>query len=113
MRFFGAESIYDMSRTGLPRFEGSAAIRAFLEDWYGAYQQAEDELHEIVDLGHGIVLAAVRERARPLGSPEHAEVNATYALVAEWRDEVAVRVTAYLDIVEARAAARRLAEERA
>ena len=112
MRFFCPGSIYDMSRFGLPVFEGYPAIRSFIEDWYGSYQQADDDLQEIIELGNGVVFAAVRETARPSGSPEHAHVHADYSLVIEWTGAKAARVTAYRDIDEARGAARRLAVER-
>jgi hypothetical protein len=51
-----------------------------------------------------------RQHARPIGST--APVQAREALVTEWVEGWAVRVTVYLDIDEARAAAERLAEER-
>jgi len=66
MRFFGPGSVYDMSPVGLQAFEGAAAIRAFLEDWYGSYQEANDELREIVDFGNGVVFVSVRETAERL-----------------------------------------------
>src|SRR5271166_610079 len=112
MRFIGPGSVYDMSRLGLPAFEGSAAIRSFLEDWYGSYQAADDELRETRDLGNGIVFVAVRETARPSGSPATAQVHAVYGLVLEWTQGKAARVIAYPDIDDARAAAERLAEDR-
>ena len=112
MRFFGPQSVYDMSRFGLPVFEGYPAIRSFIEDWYGSYQEADDDLQEIVGLGNGVVFSAVRETARPSGSPEHARVHAEYSVVVEWTGAKVARLTAYRDTDEARAAARRLVVER-
>jgi len=112
MRFFGGEPVYDMSMMGLSVFEGTTAVRSFVADWYRSYGQADDDLYEIVDVGNGVVFAAVRETARPAGSPAHAEVHADYGLVVVWKDGKATRVTPYPDVDEARAAADRLAQER-
>jgi len=37
-----------------------AAIRGFLEDWLGAYEEYEIEAEEILDLGNGVVLFVIR-----------------------------------------------------
>src|SRR4051794_10793874 len=34
-------------------FEGRAAIRSFLEDWFGTYEELEIGLEEVRDLGNG------------------------------------------------------------
>jgi hypothetical protein len=112
MRFFAPESVYDLAAFGLPTFRGYAAIRDFIEDWYSSYQRADDELREIVEVAPGIVFVAVRETARPSGSPEHAQVSHSYGMVVEWSDGAASRVTGFPDIEDARAAAEQLAQER-
>jgi hypothetical protein len=112
MRFFGPDSVYDLHAFGLPIFRGYEAIRGFIEDWYSSYQQADDELLEIAELAGGVVFVAIRETARPSGSPEHAQVSQSYGLVVEWRDGTASRVTGFPDIEAARTHAERLAEER-
>ena len=49
-------------------------------------------------------------RGRPAGSSGFVEFR--YASVSTWTDGIIERVTTYTDIDEARAAAKRLAEER-
>ena len=43
-------------------FEGQAAIRAFVEGWFGVYEELEFKLEEVHDLGNGVVLAVVAPR---------------------------------------------------
>jgi prophage DNA circulation protein len=57
-----------------------------------------------------VTFAVHRQHARPIGST--APVQTREAQVTEWVEGRVMRVTAYLDIDEARAAAERLAEER-
>src|SRR3954470_1725698 len=40
-------------------FDGRAAIRSFLEDWFGAYEELKFGLEEVRDLGNGVVFAVV------------------------------------------------------
>jgi hypothetical protein len=58
-----------------------------------------------------VTLAIAHMSGRPVGSS--AQVQLEYASVAEWTDGLMARVTQYTDIDEARAAAERLAQERA
>jgi ketosteroid isomerase-like protein len=104
------DGIYDPSPNGLGVFEGPAAIRGFLEDWWGAFEELRFELEEVLDLGNGVVFAVVLQAARPAGSTGF--VRAREAYVYEWVDGLIARVTIYLDIDEARAVAERFAEER-
>ena len=46
-------------------FEGQAAIRAFVEGWFGMYEELEYKLEEVHDLGDGVVFAVVFQEARP------------------------------------------------
>src|ERR1700730_1749405 len=83
------------------------------EDWLGAYEEYEMEPEEIVDLGNGVVFVAVRLTARPIGSAGSALVRRR-PLVFVWVEGMVARVTAYADSLdEGRAAAERLAQERA
>jgi ketosteroid isomerase-like protein len=110
MRFYGPDSVYDMSRMGMGVFEGYEAIRGFLEDWHSSYDEYEDEMQEILDLGDGAVFVVVRQNARPSGSPAHARLHDVYGYIFLWEDGRVARATVYPDIEEARAAAERLAE---
>jgi ketosteroid isomerase-like protein len=110
MRFFAPASVWDMSQGGLGVIEGREAIRAFFEEWRGAYEDYEQEAEEIQDLGNGVVFAVFVQCGRPVGSTGWVEFRD--ARVWLWADGLIQRVTTFLDIDEARAAAERLAEER-
>jgi len=66
--FFAADAVFDLSQVGLARIEGLQAIREFLEEWWGAYEEFEAETEEVVDLGNGVTLATISQAGRPLGS---------------------------------------------
>src|SRR6476620_5823009 len=99
-----------MSQPFPATFEGVAAIRGFVEDWLGNYEDYLAEAEEILDFGDGVVFVAYREVARPVGSEGNLERRQAQVLLSvEGR---VVRATTYTDIDQARAAAERLAEER-
>ena len=111
MRFFSADAVVDMSDMALGTFEGAAAIRGFLEDWWGTWGDHLVEDEEMVDLGHGVVYTHAREAGRLVGSDGYVEQHRGWVFV--WVNRMIERLTAYLDIDDARAAAERIAEERA
>jgi ketosteroid isomerase-like protein len=104
-----ADGVYDTSH-GLGTYVGPVAIRGFLEEWWGAFEELSFELEEVLDFGNGVVFSAVRQDARPAGSTGH--VRAREAYVLEWVEGMCARVTTYGDIDEGRAAAERLAGSR-
>jgi ketosteroid isomerase-like protein len=110
MSFFAPDSVWDMSRGGLAVIEGREAIRAFFEEWWAVYEDYEQEAEEIQDLGNGVAFAVFVQRGRPVGSSGWVEFRD--ARVFLWADGLIERVTTFLDINEARAAAERLAESR-
>jgi ketosteroid isomerase-like protein len=110
MSFFAPHAVWDMSPQSLGIFEGRAAIRGFLEDWWRAYEELAVEVDEVLDLGNGVGVRVITQRGRLAGGS--GEVCQRSADVFLWVDGLIERVTAYLDIEEARAAAERLAEER-
>jgi ketosteroid isomerase-like protein len=112
MAFYGVNSVYDLSPMGIGVYEGRAAIRAFLAGWMASYEEYEEEMQEVTDLGNGIAFAAVRESAIPLGSAAQARVHSVYGFAVVWVDGKIARITAYPNADEARAAAERLAGER-
>jgi len=112
MRFYGPTSVYDLSVLGMGVFEGYAAIRDFFEDWGSSYDEEEDEAEEVIEFGNAVVLAVVRGKGRPAGSPAGVQVTARRNAVVVWADDLIDRVTIYRDFDEARAAAERLAQER-
>jgi ketosteroid isomerase-like protein len=111
MSIYAPDAVWDMSSAGLGMFEGEAAIRSFLEDWIGSYEEYENKLEENRDLGKGVVFAVAHLDGRPVGSPS--TVQERWAFTAVWVAGTIVRVVATQDIDEARAAAERLAQERA
>jgi hypothetical protein len=108
--FYAPDAIWDSSAIGIGVHDGRDAVRELLEDWlraYDAYEQAADELR---DLGNGVTFVVIVQRARPAGGDRFVEFR--FAAVTIWEDGLVERVTTYLDIDQARAAAERLAEER-
>ena len=110
MSFFAADAVWDQSRIGLGTLEGRATIRSFFEEWAGLYERLALEVDEVVDFGNGVGLQVVTQRGHPSGSI--GEVRQRNARVGLWVDGLIQKVTSYMDIDEARAAADRLAEER-
>ncbi len=94
---------------GMGVFKGRAPVRGLLEDWNGSYDEWEIELEDFLQLGNGVVYAAVMERARPTGSTGHVQLR--YAAVVVFAEEMIAHAKTYPDIDEARAAAERLAKE--
>ena len=90
-------------------FEGQAAIRAFVEGWFGMYEELEFKLEEVHDLGNGVVLAVVLQEGRPVGIAGHVQQREGWVYV--WVGGLIARFTVY-DIDEARAAPERVAQER-
>jgi ketosteroid isomerase-like protein len=90
-------------------FEGHAAIRAFVEAWFGMYEELEYKLEEVHDVGNGVAFAVVLQEARPAGIAGH--VHQREGWVYDWAGGLLARLS-ISDIDEARAAAERLAESR-
>jgi ketosteroid isomerase-like protein len=91
--------------------EGRAAIRGFLDDWFGSFAELRMEVEEFVVLDNGVVLAVVTQEGRPVGADGQVHQREGWAIC--WSaDGLIVRLTTHADINEARAAAERLAESR-
>jgi uncharacterized protein (TIGR02246 family) len=90
-------------------FDGRAAIRSFLEDWFGMYEELEFGLEEVRDLGNGVVFAVVVQNSRPAGSGGHLRQREGWVFV--WVRALIARLTTS-EVDEGRAAAERLAGER-
>ena len=103
-------AVYDTSPDGMGSYEGPAAIRAFAEGWWGAFEELALEPEDVVVLGHGLVLAVVWQRGRPANSTGRLQRREAYVL--EWVEDMIRRTTVYADVDKGRAAAERLAEER-
>jgi ketosteroid isomerase-like protein len=91
--------------------EGRKAIRNFLEDWFGVYEQFAFEPEEFRDLGNGVLLSMISQRGRLADTA--AWFPDRFAVVVTWTHGLIENVTNFTDADEARAAAERLAQERA
>jgi ketosteroid isomerase-like protein len=110
MSYCPPDGVYDVSPSGLGTFEGQAAVRGFIKDWWDSFEDLRFEVEDVLDLGHGVVLAIAHQDARPVDSPGRVQRREAYVL--QWEGSMTSRVTTYADIDEARAAAERLAEDR-
>jgi ketosteroid isomerase-like protein len=108
MSFFAPDVVWIGLLQG---FEGAAAIRRFVLEWWGTFDDLSMTLEDVQEVGGGVVLSVFRQHGRPGGSS--VAVDERGALIAEWADGRVARLRVYVrDIVEARAAAERLAGER-
>jgi ketosteroid isomerase-like protein len=106
-RFYAPDAV--LGHLGLV-FEGRSAIRGLYDDWWRAYEDHQQEVEEVRDLGNGVIFVAILQRGR---LPDTSgELQNRYAAVAILANGLIARHTNYQDIEEARAAAERLAEER-
>jgi uncharacterized protein (TIGR02246 family) len=105
---FAEDATFDGRGLG-DHFEGRAAIRSFIEDWFRTYEDLEYGLEEVRDLGNGAVFAVVIQSGRPAGSAGHVRQREGWVFV--FVRGLVARVTV-LEVDEARAAAERLAKER-
>ncbi len=103
MAMFGPASVWDVSRRGLGTHAGLAAIRRFLEDWFGSLESYEVQVREMQHLGGGVVLVDVLQVAHSSGSRGVLHVRSAPVFI--WVEGTIARVTIYPDFEEARAAA--------
>ena len=90
-------------------YEGRAAIRGFLEDWFMALEELDFELEEVSDLGGGVVFAVVIQDGRPVGGDGRLRQREGWVYL--WAGGSIARLTTS-EVDQARAAAERLAQER-
>jgi ketosteroid isomerase-like protein len=109
MSFFAPTAVWDASPMGLYVFEGLASIRNLVEDWSGAYDELTFVLEEVVDLSQGVCFQVVTQRGR---AATDGEIRQRTGRVSLWVDGLIQRITSFTDIEEARAVAKRLAQER-
>jgi ketosteroid isomerase-like protein len=89
--------------------EGRAAIRGFLDDWFGVYEELHFELEEVSHLGGGVVFAVVNQDGRLVGGGGHLRQREGWVYLCVG-GSIARLDTSEVD--QARAAAERLAQER-
>jgi ketosteroid isomerase-like protein len=106
--FFAPDGVLDGRAAG-GLYEGRAAIRGFLDDWFGSFAELRMELEEFVVLDDGVVHAVVKQEGRPVGVDGQVQQREGWAIY--WSaDGLLVRLTTHTDIDAVRAAAQRLAE---
>jgi uncharacterized protein (TIGR02246 family) len=105
---FAEDATFDGRALG-DHFEGRAAIRSFIEEWFGTYEELEYELEEVRDLGTGVVFAVVVQNGRPAGSS--GQVRQREGWIFVWARGLIARLT-ISEVDEARAAAEQLADDR-
>jgi ketosteroid isomerase-like protein len=111
MRLFARDAVWNMPEEGIETFEGTVAIRRFVEEWQGSYEDYDVEVEDILDLGNGVTFAVSIQKGRPAGSSGVVQIR--FAAAHAWVEGLIVRIATYGDDVNAaRAAAERLAEER-
>jgi uncharacterized protein (TIGR02246 family) len=108
LSFFAPHAVWESPGVGV--FEGHDAIRGFIEDWRGAYEDLEFAVEEIRDLGGDVGFSVAVQRGRMPGSTEWVKLRSP--VISILAHGLVERVTVYTDIDEARAAAERLAQER-
>jgi len=107
MSFVAPDAVFDGRVEVL---KGRAAIRGFLEEWFGFFAELRYEVEELVVLEDGVVLAVVYQEGRPVGAG--GQVHQREGWASCWSaDGLLVQLTTRTDVDEARAAAERLAQE--
>jgi ketosteroid isomerase-like protein len=105
---FAEDATFDGRALG-DHFEGRAAIRGFLDEWFGAYEELDFELEEASHLGGGVVFAAVIQDGRLVGSAGRIRQREGWVFV--WVGGSIARIAVY-EVDQGRATAEQLAEER-
>jgi hypothetical protein len=72
-------------------FDGREAIRGFLADWIGSFDDLSMEADEIVGFGNAVVLTVYHQKGRPLEGSNYVRVRS--ATVAGCLDGVIARRT--------------------
>jgi ketosteroid isomerase-like protein len=103
---FADDAVFDMSAAGLGRFEGANAIRRYLEDWIGAYEDQHFREWNGEHLGSGVVFVTALLEARMAGG--ETTVSEAWTFTVVWKDGRIARVVADQDAEQARRAAVRL-----
>ena len=107
---YATDAVWDMTRQGLT-LQGRTEIGAFAEEWLAGFEDLEVTVAEAREFGNGVEFAVFHQRGRPVGTSGFVQQRDCWVSVYE--DGLIKRATVYQDIDEARAAAERLAQERA
>ncbi len=110
MSLYAPDAVWE-SLDGIGVFEGATAVRGFIEDWLGSYEVFDTEAEEVLDMGSGITFVVGRQSGRLPGAAGRVEQRVAHAIT--WERGLVVHTVAGMDIDGVRAAAERLAQERA
>src|SRR5689334_18363026 len=66
MSFFASDAVLDGRAVG-GLYEGRAAIRGFLDDWFASFTELRMDAQDLTVLDGGVVLAVVTQVGRPVG----------------------------------------------
>jgi ketosteroid isomerase-like protein len=110
MGLHAPDAVWDLSDEGLGTFEGVAAIRGWVEDWFGVWVDLRLDVLDVVDLGHGVVFSRVREEGRLADGGGQVEQQRAWVILGG-QGKIA-RTAIYLDIAAGCAAAERPADKR-
>jgi ketosteroid isomerase-like protein len=106
--FFATDAVWE----GLEVATGRERIQVLWEDYAGSLGNLQIHLDEVVDYGHGVLLAVTSQTGHPQGTAH--QLRGREAYLYECSNGLIDRVTAYRgNIDEARAAAIRLAGSKA
>jgi ketosteroid isomerase-like protein len=75
MAFYATDAVWDMSPIRMGTFEGQAAVRGFVEDWFASYEEWGQQLMEVQDLGNGVTFGVPVQKGRPVGSSGEVELR--------------------------------------
>ena len=103
--------VLDAAQAGLGPYEGLAAVLAFLKEYWLTWEDHHHYAEEVLDLGHGVLYSVIREHGRMKNSDAYVESRNAWVFL--WVERRVLLATSYKDPEKARAAAERLAEERA
>src|SRR3977135_1286626 len=108
MSSFAPDAVFDGRVVG-DHFEGRAAIRRFIEDWFGTFEEWGFGVGEVRVLCKVVVFAVVTQNGRLVGSAGHVRQREGWVYV--WVGGLIARLTT-CELDGGRAAAARLAAER-
>src|SRR5271170_7966615 len=93
MSFFASDAVFAGRALG-ELFEGRAAIRGLLEEWFGSFAEVRYEVEKFVVLDDGVVLAEVNQEGRPVGVDGQVHQREGWAI---WwsADSLIVRLTVH------------------
>jgi ketosteroid isomerase-like protein len=109
MAFYAPHAVVELVEL-FGTWEGRTAIRAFFEDWLGAFDEVRVEFETIRALSTSVFFGVLVQHGRPRDNAGWVQLRTGF--VSTVVDGLIERSTYYLDIDEAHAAAERLAEER-